>query len=170
MINCYEITKNQNCYFFDFFWKRNQWIYFVNIWKKNSLIYTSLYLNSTNLLRMFFTFRRIISNLSSAFREIIGDVFTPPPTNTHTHTHFNFDLLWRWCSSTSEYVLFILVAFIKHMQDKKSSSLVDISNFNKTKSLSGNQALNKNSINGKKQKAASIQFRTEKNFFWDVWP
>ena len=68
---------------------------------------------------MFFTFRRIISNLSSVFREIIGDVFTPP-SPPPPHTHFNFDLLWRWCSSTSEYVLFILVTFIKHMQDKKS--------------------------------------------------
>ena len=46
---------------------------------------------------------------------------------------------------------------------QKSSSFVDISNFSKTKGLSGNQALNKNSTNNKKQKTMPIQFRTEKN-------
>ena len=55
------------------------------------------------------------------------------------------------------------------MQDKKSSSLVDISNFSKTKGLSGNQALNKNSCNSKKQKTMSIQFRTEKNNFLETF-
>ena len=46
---------------------------------------------------------------------------------------------------------------------------MDISNFSKTNGLSGNQALNKNSSNYKKQKTTSIQFRTEKDeFFRDV--
>ena len=48
------------------------------------------------------------------------------------------------------------------MQFKKSTSLVDISNFGKTKGLSGNQALNKKSSNGKKRKTTPIQFRTKK--------
>ena len=43
--------------------------------------------------------------------------------------------------------------------------LVDISNFSKTKGLSGNQDSNKNSGNGKKQKTTSIQFGTEKKIF-----
>ena len=52
----------------------------------------------------------------------------------------------------------------------KSSTLIDISNFRKTKDLRGNQALNKNSSNDKKQKTTSIQLRTEKNiFFQKVW-
>ena len=38
---------------------------------------------------------------------------------------------------------------IKHIQCKKSSSLVDISYFNKTKGLSGNQFFNKNSSKGR---------------------
>ena len=63
------------------------------------------------------------------------------------------------------YAIF-LVAFIKHMQYKKSSLLVDISNFSKTKGLRENQALNKNSSNDKEQKKTSIQLRNEKkNFF-----
>ena len=65
-------------------------------------------------------------------------------THTHKYTH-KFHLFWRWTSSTSKYILFFLVAFIKHMHYKKGSSLVDISNFSKTKGLSGNQGLNKNS-------------------------
>ena len=48
-------------------------------------------------------------------------------------------------------ILFFLVVFIKGMHDKNSSSLVNISNFSKTKGLSGNQAINK----------ISIQFRTK---------
>ena len=51
------------------------------------------------------------------------------------------------------------------MQWKKSILLVDISNFSKTKGVSGIQDSNKNSSNGKKQKTTSIQFRTEKIFF-----
>ena len=63
------------------------------------------------------------------------------------------------------------MAFIKHMQDKKSSFLVNISSFNKTKVLSGNQDLNKKSSNSKQQKTTPIQFRTEKNnFFRDICP
>ena len=38
------------------------------------------------------------------------------------------------------------------MQFKNSSPLVDINNFSETKSLSGNQAFNKNLSNGKKTK------------------
>ena len=85
----------------------------------------------------------------------ITDVLLPPllphhrdthtHARTHTNTHINFDLLWPWTSSASKYILFFLVAFIKHMHYKKGSSLVDISNFSKTKGLSGNQGLNKNS-------------------------
>ena len=48
-------------------------------------------------------------------------------------------------------ILFFLVAFIKDMHDKNSSSLVNVSNFSKTKGLSGNKALNK----------IPIQFRTK---------
>ena len=48
-------------------------------------------------------------------------------------------------------ILFFLVAFIKDMHDKNSSSLVNVSNFSKTKGLSGNKALNK----------MPIQFRTK---------
>ena len=59
------------------------------------------------------------------------------------------------------YTFFFLVTLIKDMQCKKSSSLVDISNFSKTKCLSGNQALDENSSNAKKQKTMSSQFRTE---------
>lgn len=47
------------------------------------------------------------------------------------------------------------------MQDKKSSSLVDLSNFKRTKDLIRNQALNKNLSNSKSQKTAPIQL-TEK--------
>ena len=50
---------------------------------------------------------------------------------------------------------------------------MDVSNFSKTKVLSGNQTLNKNSSNGKKKKkkTTSIQFRTEiDNLFRDMWP
>ena len=54
---------------------------------------------------------------------------------------------------------------MKHMQGKKSSLLVDISNFRKTNGLSGNQALNKNSSNGKKQNTTLTQFRIKKKFF-----
>ena len=54
------------------------------------------------------------------------------------------------------------------MQDKKSSLLVDISNFRKTEGLRGNQALNKNSSNDKKQSTTSIQFRIKKKNFRDV--
>ena len=46
------------------------------------------------------------------------------------------------------------------MQDKKSSSLMDMSNFSKTKGLSGNQALNKNSSNDKKTKD-NVKFNLE---------
>ena len=59
---------------------------------------------------------------------------------------------------------------MKHMQGKKSSLLVDISNFRKTNGLSGKQALNKNSSNGKKQNTTLTQFRIKKKFFRDVWP
>ena len=40
-----------------------------------------------------------------------------------------------------------------------------MTNFSKTKGLSGNQTLNKNLSNGKRQKTTSIQFRAEKKFF-----
>ena len=90
-------------------------------------------------------------------------------TQTHTQTRINFHLLWHWTSSTSKYIIFFLVAFIKHIQDKKSSSLVDISNFSKTEGLSGNQPLNETRRKDKKQKTMKIQFRTEKKFFRDVW-
>ena len=103
---------------------------------------------------------------SSDFTEFIDNVF---PLHTHpyahTNTYINFHLLWHWTSSTRDHILFFLVAFIKHMQYKKSSSLLDINNFSKTKGLSGNKALNKNLSNGKRQKATSIQFRAEKIFF-----
>ena len=63
-------------------------------------------------------------SLSSAFTELIGDVF--PITHTyiqkHTHkvTHISFHLLWHWTtSSASEYISFFLVEFIKHIQYKK---------------------------------------------------
>ena len=51
---------------------------------------------------------------------------------------------------------------------QKRSSLVDISNLNKTKGLSGNQVLNKNSSNDKKQKTTSVQSRT-KNIFLETF-
>ena len=54
------------------------------------------------------------------------------------------------------------------MQGKKSSPLLNVSNFSKTKGLSGNRALNKNSSNSKKQKTKSIHLRIDKNFFRDV--
>ena len=92
---------------------------------------------------MFFTFQRVIFSLSSAFREFTGDVI-PLHTHTHAQTH----------------------TFIKHMQYKKSSLLLDISNLNKTKGLSGNQALIKIQVTVKKQKTSSIQFRTGKKYFF----
>ena len=116
-------------------------------------------------------------SLPSGFIEIIGNIFplhTHKHTHTHTHTHkhknthINFYLLWHWTSSASEYILFFLVAFNMHMQGKKSSPLLNVSNFSKTKGLSGNQALNKNSSNSKKQKTKSIHLRIDKNFFRDV--
>ena len=48
---------------------------------------------------------------------------------------------------------------------------MDISSFGKTKGLGRNQALNKNSSNGKKQKTTLVQLKTEENdVFRDVWP
>ena len=47
---------------------------------------------------------------------------------------------------------------------------MDIRNFSKSKSLSGDQALNKNSSDGKKPIIASIQFRTKKKIFRNIWP
>ena len=135
--------------------------------------YTSLYLIVTNVLRMFLTFRRVIPSLSSAFREFIGGVF---PLHTHTHARTQTHALIFICYGSElclpvniYYFFFFLVAFIRHMQCKKSSLLVDICNFSKTKGLSGNQALNKNSSNGKKQKTQSFQFRTEKKFFLETF-
>ena len=58
---------------------------------------------------------------------------------------------------------------MKHMQGKKSSLLVDISNFRKTNGLSGNQALNKNSSDGKKQNTTLIQFRIKKKIFLEMF-
>ena len=93
---------------------------------------------------------------------------------THTNTHyFSFVMAvdLKEVKSISKQIIKheISMAFIKHMQDKKSSLLVNISSFNKTKVLSRNQALNKKSSNSKQQKTTPIQFRTKKNnFFRDV--
>ena len=94
---------------------------------------------------MFFTYQHVISSLFSAFREFIGDV-SPLRTYTRAHTQrpINFFLLWQCTSSTIEYILFFLFASINHMQHKKISSLVDISNFSKTKGSNANQAKAKN--------------------------
>ena len=70
---------------------------------------------------IFFTFW-CISSLSLAFREIIGDIHY---IHTHKHAHISFHL-WHLTSSSREYILFFLVAFVKHRQDRKSNSLVDI--------------------------------------------
>ena len=43
---------------------------------------------------VFFIFQLIILSLSSAFREIIADVFP-------LYTDISFHLLWHWSSSTS---------------------------------------------------------------------
>ena len=51
------------------------------------------------------------------------------------------------------------------MQDKKSSLLKNIRNFNK-KVLSGNQALHKNEVTAKKQKTMSIQFLLSLDLIW----
>ena len=120
---------------------------------------------------MCFAFQHVISILSLAFREFIGDVFplyVYTHARTHTHIHINFHLLWHCTLSTSEYILFFLVAFIKYMQYKKNSSLVDIINFSKLV-LSVNQVLNKNSSNDDKQKKTSIQFRTKKLIFLETF-
>lgn len=93
-------------------------------------------------MRMFFDFQRAVSSLPSALREFIGDLFilhTYPHTHTHKHTFFSFDIFLRQWTSLSTC-------------SKRSSLLVDLSNASKTKGLNANQALNKNSSNGKKQK------------------
>ena len=79
-------------------------------------------------------------------------------THAHTNTHIDFHLLWHWTLSTIKHILFFLVAFIKHMQYKKSSSLVDIKNFSKTKGL-----------NSKRQKTTSIQSRAKENVFPEMF-
>ena len=93
---------------------------------------------------MFFTFQHVISSLSSAFREFIGDVFQ---LHTHARTHAHMHALIFICYSTGLRLRAKkLAVFIKHMHYKKSSSLAE-SNFSKTKVLPGNQALNKNPSN-----------------------
>ena len=135
-----------------------QRIYFFSIWKKT--LWRKIHLHIT--LSQY--------TLSSALREFIENVFPlHTPTHAHTDTHIDFQLLWNWNLSNSDHVLFFLVAFIKHMQYKKIRSLVEINNFRKTKDLSGNQALNKNSSNRKRQKTTSIQFRAEKNYFPEMF-
>ena len=53
------------------------------------------------------------------------------------------------------------------MLRKKSSLLVDISNFSKTKGLSRNHAINKTQATAKNER--KHQFNLE-NFLRDVWP
>ena len=110
-------------------------------------------------LRMFFTFQRVIFNLPLAFR-VVGKVF---PLHTHSHAHTRTHTLVFICYNIGLQlpvsISCFLVALIKHIQYKKSNSLVGISNFSKTKGLSGNQALNKSSSNVKEQKTSSIQFK-----------
>ena len=72
------------------------------------------------------TFQCIISSLSSAFRELIGEV-SPLHTYiyiyiyiyTHKRTYINFHLLRHWTSPKSQYILYFLVAFIKDIRNKK---------------------------------------------------
>ena len=65
--------------------------------------------------------------------------YTHIHTRTHKHTFFSFDIfLWQWTSLST--------------CSKRSSLLVNLSSVSKTKGLNANQALNKNSSNGKKQK------------------
>ena len=124
-----------------------QRIYFFNIWKK-TLTYTSFYLNITSFLRMFLTFRYIISSLSSVSKEIICDLF-PLHTHAHTHTHTTHTHI-----HTNTYSFSFVMA------------LDVVCNFSQTKGLSGNQASNKISSNDKKQKATSVQFRTKKTIIF----
>ena len=127
MIICYL------CYllFFGLFKKRKQRIYFFKIWKKTLRRKIHLHITLSQY------------TLSSAFREFINHIFPlQTPTHAHTNTHIDFYLLWHWTSSTSEHILFFLIAFI-----------------------SGNQALNKNLSNGKRQKTTSVQFRAKKKIF-----
>ena len=88
LIIWYLITKNQNRYFLDFLKKGGSKLIsstFERKYFKVKFTNTSLYLHSTNVL-LFFTFQRVISSLSSVFREFIGDIF---PLHTHTHTHIH---------------------------------------------------------------------------------
>ena len=119
------MTKNQNCCFSDFLKKESSEFISPTFERKHfevKFTNTSLYPNITNVLCMIFTFQHVVSSLSSSFREFIGDIF---PLHTHTHsctytnTHINFRLLWTWTSSTSEYILFFIVAFTEHMEYRK---------------------------------------------------
>ena len=94
------ICKKSKLLFFGLFWKNKAVNLFFKIWKEKfteeKFTYASLYLNIANVLRMFFTFQHVISSLSSAFREFIGDVFqwhTHVRTHARTHARINFHLL-----------------------------------------------------------------------------
>ena len=73
----HSVSKNESREFISSTFERKHF-------EKKFIYYTLLYLNITNVLRMFFSFQRVISSLPSAFREFIGEVFS-----LHLHTHTN---------------------------------------------------------------------------------
>ena len=92
-------------------------------------------------------------------------------TNTFTNTYTHHFLLVMALDFVYQWIYTILPNHIHQVHvGQKSSLSVDTRNFNKTKSLRGNQFLDENSSNSKKQKTTSIKSRTEKIIFRNVWP
>ena len=104
LILCYSIAKIK-IVIFRTFWKKESselisWIFEIKLFEEK-LTYTCQYqyLN-ISILQMFpvlFTFQCVITSLSAAFRQFIGDAF---PLHTHTHAQTQTQTLIFICYGT----------------------------------------------------------------------
>ena len=88
--------------------KFRQQIYFFSIWKetleRKILSLTHHNISISQFLCMFFTFQLIDSSLSSAFKEIIRDIFPL--------LKLIFSFVWDWTLSTSDNKMIIRLVYI----------------------------------------------------------